>query len=217
MLLTEISKIEPENKLHLKSGTTLTDRKDIEDWIESAASNTDFDIFFNSDNTVNIRGSISLSAEALDHIPVKFKSIYGTFNCEFNYLKSFENLPTLVAEQYWLHGNNLSSFSSLREPITCDSITLNSNHFTSFHNIHKHFKHIGSSFSFSGGVTNLLGLLMIKNLSEGLIIHPSGIYNETKCHQLQDLMDYYIVNKRGDVHQCQEELLDAGFVKEARF
>ena len=85
--------------------------------------------------------------------------------------------------------------------LSCSSLP----NLTSFHNIHKIVKSISEEFLCDDNIikSHVLGLLLIKNL--------------TRVDGIKDVE--HIINKYlplGDIHLCQEELIQAGFPEYAK-
>lgn len=79
---------------------------------------------------------------------------------------------------------------------------MNGNSFSSFHNIHKHIKVVNGIISCDVR-PNMLGLLMINGVTR--IQTPNN-----------PAVGEIMTNYKDDVLACQEALIDAGFVKEAK-
>ena len=74
----------------------------------------------------------------------------------------------------------------------------------SLHNIHKHIKFIKNQFICNDNVTHILGLFFIK-----------GLKSVNINDEINKIINKYL--PLGDLHMCQEELLDAGFIEQAKF
>ena len=91
-------------------------------------------------------------------------------------------------------------FGSVGEDFDCSY-----NNLTSFHNIHKIIKSIGEEFLCDDHKikSHILGLLLIKNLKQ--------IYG---IKDVENIINKYL--PLGDIHLCQEELIQAGFPEYAK-
>jgi hypothetical protein len=75
----------------------------------------------------------------------------------------------------------------------------------SLHNIHNHVKHIGKGLLCGNYTTHLLGLLLI----DGIII-----FNIDSGGPIDKIFNKYVGT--GDIISAQDELIDAGFIEQAR-
>ena len=76
---------------------------------------------------------------------------------------------------------------------------------TSLHGIHKQIKHIGGNFYCKEDTTHLLGLLLIDGITHFYIDEQGPI---------DDIFNKYVGT--GDILSAQDELIDAGFIEQAR-
>ena len=119
--------------------------------------------------------------------PLNILKVRGDFNCSGNKLKTLDHLPKIIGR----------------------SLIMNNNRIKSLHNIHKHVEYIGEYLIVDPFVTHILGIFFIKGIDRV----------NFRNRALNDLRKERIVNthlKRGDLHACQEELIEAGLGKCAK-
>ena len=70
----------------------------------------------NSDGEVDVDGWVDINDTSLTKIPVKFGSVYGTFDCSNNELTTLENCPNYTLNTFSCEGNNLTNyFKNIKE------------------------------------------------------------------------------------------------------
>ena len=121
-------------------------------------------------------------------------------------LSSFDGGP----EKTYLAGMNvsnnwLSNFEGCPEHIDGDFI-LRFNYFKSLKNIHKHLKVVNGRIDLKNNqlLSDILGLLKIKRLQKVNLDNKN----------IEDIINKYL--PEGDILECQQELIDAGFEEYAR-
>jgi len=210
----------------------LSSEKEVMDWL-IANTNVLVSMKIHPDLSVDIAGSLLIfKSHGLTELPVKFNMVSKNFSLESGNIRTMKNFPKYVGGSLDIGGNPISSFEHAPSHIAED-IFMEETNITSFHNIHKHIKRIGTNNS--GGIKcsitackNLLSLFFIEDLEE--IVGLAPVWTDPRTGFVRRKMDsnfqknenaLEIVNKhlRGDrdVHACQEELLEAGFRAAARF
>lgn len=134
------------------------------------------------------------------------KRVHGAFQVQNNALTSMKGGPEYVGGDFDVDNNSLTSFEFSPRDIRGDYFC-SSNHITSLEGIHKHIDSIDGHF-IAGPVSNehkatitshVLGLLKIKKL-QGVDINNRPV---------EDILDKYL--PEGDIIECQQELIEAGF------
>ena len=125
------------------------------------------------------------------------------------YLRNFEgtSLPIqfgTVAGRFNYFNSYITSFEGTPQYVGGEFNCFNSK-IPSFHNIHKQISHIGGGFYCTGSETHLLGLLMIDGITNFDIDNNGPI---------DKIFNKYIGT--GDILSAQDELIDAGFIEQAR-
>jgi len=127
-------------------------------------------------------------------------------NCDFEKtaITSLQHGPKFIGGYFSIDETEVSSFEGAPEHIGRDFYFFNTK-ITSLHGIQNHIKYIGGSIGFNPTVTNLLGLFFIKGLTKVMI--DMGPIQKAFVKHLPT----------GDVHACQEELIEAGYSMQAKF
>ena len=113
--------------------------------------------------------------------PLNILRVRGDFNCSVNKLKTLDYLPKIIDK----------------------SLIMNNNRIKSLHNIHKHVTYIGEYLLVDPYVTHILGVFFIKGLD-----HVGFRNRATTFLKKERIVNTHL--KRGDLHACQEELIEAG-------
>ena len=214
MFLSEVASTPP---------TTLTDVADIKKWLDANLRRRDphyggeirFEYEINHDDmSVDVEGDVNISSRDLTYIPVKFGHIEGSFHAHHNQLTNFHNVPWFVKDILGLGGNKIVSFDGANKTIIGRTLDLSINpKLESLHNMHKHISSIGFELIIPMGLSNLLSIFFIKDLRLITISKIGKTVNSPET-QLEYIISKHLRTK--DVHKCQEELLEAGFDREAR-
>ncbi len=76
--------------------------------IENYTINDDFSVDVNGD--VNLSGKLySLEKLSLRYLPIKFRNVYGTFDCSNNSLLSLDGCPNYIDGDFLCHRNKLKN------------------------------------------------------------------------------------------------------------
>jgi len=84
----------------------LTNRNDIKAWLDSMSIKH---YTINDTGTVTVDGDVNLYQCGLTHIPIRFRIVYGYFDCSTNYLKTLEGSPREVGGDFDCDYNVLKS------------------------------------------------------------------------------------------------------------
>ena len=194
----------------------LTTKDKIAEWLNTFNANRlkiiagEYQI--NDDLTVDVDGDVRIMGERdltiyMSVLPIKFGNIYGNFWVHHTTLTNMKGFP-----KYVKNGFSVSDNMYLRSlqfcPKEAERIYIWNTGINSLHNIHKHI-HSMEELECNDNCTNILGLLFIKNLKRVNI----GI------KIINSIINKYFEEPAGqrDIHSCQEELLEAGFVEQAKF
>lgn len=213
-------------------------REEIENWIETYRF---ADMTINDDLTVSVKGDLVLSASKLvqatakngNLLPVQFKDIRGGgFICRENSLLSLRGTPSAVEGQCVVHTNRLISLKYGPEFVlggfNCAANQLRSleyapetiggdffcdeNPIDSLHNIHKQIKTIGGKLNIGESVmSNMLGILKIKAVK---YVEITGATNPL-AHKAVAIINKHLQEHR-NIHECQEEMIEAGLKEYAK-
>jgi hypothetical protein len=138
---------------------------------------------------------------SLEYAP---QSVGGQFSCIGTKIPSLKGAPHSVGKGFYCHSTKITSLEyapqSVGKGFYCHNTRI-----ISLHDIHKQIKHISGGFYCRGAKTHLLGLLLIDGIT-GFDIDRKGPIDK-------------IFNKyagTGDILSAQDELIDAGFIEQAR-
>lgn len=130
----------------------------------------------------------------------------NNFWCSYNSLTSLVGAPRIVNGDFeCLENWRLKSLDGIPEVIH-GSFTCESKHITSLKDIHNQLKEVGKDFVMlkTPLKSNILGLLKIKGLKK------ISIDNQ----KVEEIINKYL--PEGDLFDCQDELIDAGFGEYAK-
>jgi hypothetical protein len=81
------------------------EEKSIEDWCRKLGL-VNYEII---DGVLNANGSVFISSNIYDKIPIQFGVVIGNFNCGHNFLVSLNGSPVKVSGNFYCNSNNLAS------------------------------------------------------------------------------------------------------------
>jgi hypothetical protein len=198
-------------KLHEIAHRQLTygDIAHIEDWLyewKIKVGTYDIDPYT---GVVNVNSDVNLNnMKNVQVLPVRFGKVTGRFDCALSSLTTLKGCPHTVGNVFTCAGTDITSLVGAPTYVG-NSFYCHDTHITSLAGVSKYFTKIGGEFYCSNIKlpdklpTHVLGLILIPHLQ--IITLGSGIDN--------------IMNKHlgsGDILACQDELIDAGFVQQAR-
>lgn len=135
----------------------------------------------------------------------------GDFMCDYNDITSLEYGPRTCGGSYSCTGcESLENLNHMSEKIGGSIFAQNLPKVKSLQGIHKIVKHCGGVFDLSGTKleSNVLGLLMIKGLE--------SVKMDANQSQIADILNKHLKQPDRNAHECQEELIDAGFAAFAK-
>ncbi len=170
-----------------------TDKNQIKRWLDEYEISK---YLINPDHTVSVDNRVDIKNCNLKSIPVKFKHIYGDFNCSNNQLTDLSWAPDITEGNFDCSYNQLTSMAGVPRTVEY-TIFCNVNPFHTFKNIHKMTtcKRVLLPMSPIKGV---LCWLLVPN-----IVQVACGHNDVAI----------ILNKHlntTDILSVQEELIDAG-------
>ena len=136
----------------------------------------------------------------------------------FESLKKFVNaIRTKIVLQEKIHYTSgeepIHDFSNFPKIIKTDLVIGENCTFTSLKGIDKHISEVQGRIYFNANKikSNVLGLLRIKGVTE---ISTSADYRKQHGWKLEEILNDHL--RKGDIMDCQDELIDAGFEEYAK-
>jgi hypothetical protein len=167
----------------------LTDHNDIAAWLKLHHISIG-KCNINDTGTVDAKGDVWFRYTGGDTLPIQFGRIEGSFNVNESSLTSFVGFPHYIEDVLYCSRTNI----------------------TSLHGIETAVNYVGDSFFCTGRKpTHMLGLLLIRGIDRVYIGEPGNKSDYT----LQRILEKY-VGGSGDILTCQDELIDAGYIDQAR-
>lgn len=199
MKLHEITNIQPQS--------FYTNQEDIEHWLyeQNIANFT-----INEDGTVDVAGDVILKSYKGSTLPVQFGIVHDGFSIQDSNLTSFVGAPRSVGK--WFNGVNtkVSSIAGMPSYIG-QGLGIWNTRIHSLSGIHKVVRVCKGHFSCNKNVTHILGLLLVKGIIEVNI--DSGELGE-RNGPIDNIINKYLGTE--NVIMAQDELLDAGFIEQAK-
>ncbi|MGI0076581.1 MAG: hypothetical protein ACREAU_04140 [Nitrosopumilaceae archaeon] len=157
-----------------------------------------------------VTGDFICSLSGITSLKGAPKRVGRGFMCLNTNIKSLEGAPYYVGGYFDCSETNITSLegapSYVGSYFACHDTKI-----TSFHNIHKQIKHIGGILTIDSAVkSHIMGLMLIKNLK----IEISGVKNK-QLKQAIAIMNKHLAGRR-NIHDCQEELIEAGLSEYAK-
>jgi len=142
--------------------------------------------------------------------PIAQAKVLGNFYCSATKITSLEQGPSWVSGVFYCWNTNITSLRGAPSYVG-DDFDCSGTKITSLHNIHKQIKHIGGTFYISNTVrSHILGVMFIKGLQR------IELYNSnTEQKQVEKIINEHLAGNR-NVHDAQEELLEAGLKEYAK-
>jgi hypothetical protein len=124
----------------------------------------------------------------------------GDFSCYSNQLTSLTGAPASVTGDFHCYNNQLTSLTGAPTSVT-GHFDCQGNKLTSLKDIHKYIKSIAGDFYLADNPikSHVLGLLKIKGLKSV----------ELDNEEVEKILNKYL--PEGDILDCQQELIEAGF------
>jgi hypothetical protein len=152
---------------------------------------------------VDVDGTVPMGRFRGGTFPVQFGVVKEHFGCGTS-LTSLRGSPQSVGGGFSCNDAKITSLMGAPKWVgglfNCYATEI-----TSLHNVHKQIYHIGGWFYCDDHVTHLLGLLLIDGIT-GFDIDSDG--------PIDKIFNKYVGT--GDIISAQDELIDAGFIEQAR-
>ena len=199
MKLHEIAKLTQPEHEQFK-----INRKNIEQWLTRVGVKNF--IIDPDTNVVNVDGNVDLARKTFEILPVQFGYVDGHFFlAKCSRLKTLRGSPHTVSGTFKCYSTPISSLEGapeiVGESFVCDGMP----NLKSLSGIDKIVHDIRGGFVCSNNVTHILGLILIKGL-QGVDIDSRG--------PIDEIMNKYVGT--GDILSAQDELIDEGFIDQAR-
>lgn len=197
---------------------TYDTRDDIDEWFYQMEIKTS-DYVIHDDMSVSGKRTIDLSEKNLTRIPVKFKEIKGSFYLDGNPLTTLLNCPEIVTGNFSCIKTQITSLEHAPKKVGLYDenfvVTYNDN-LTSLTKIHKYVKSVKHTFIFDIGTTHVLGLLKIQGLQHIVVREEDGsAWGSTRyVSNLERILNEHLAKR--DELLCQNDLIAAGYIEEAR-
>ena len=153
-----------------------------------------------------VGGSFYCSHNQLESLEGCPQTVVGDFRCSVNKLKSLEGCPQTVSGSFACSNNQLESLKGCPQIVGGYFYCGDNEKLTSLARINFYVHEIngkdGADFTGCPIKSNILGLLKSGGLKK--------VYFDDK--QLEAIMDKYL--PMGNISECMDELLDAGYSKE---
>lgn len=141
--------------------------------------------------------------------------VKGDFNCADTKITTLEGGPKKVMKDYYANRCQLTSLEGAPNFIGSEFMA-NSNFITSLEGIgKKYLREINGYLSMYNNPlkSNVLGLMLIKNIKSFQINYAPYRMDENIAAKLQEIMNGHL---RGDIMECREELVQAGLKEFAK-
>lgn len=145
-------------------------------------------------------GNFDCSFKKLTTLKGSPNSVTGHFKCSSNFLSSIEGAPISAGKDFVCSHNNLSSLEGAPISVGKDFVC-SYNKLTSLKDVHKYIKDMnGTFYCYINPIkSHVLGVLKIKGCKEIAL----------DDRRLQTILNKYL--PLGNIYDCQEELINAGF------
>jgi hypothetical protein len=158
--------------------------------------------FYICDNgVVDVADSVSLrNYKASAEFPIQFGKVTGNFDMGLAYVKTLKGVPTYIGGDFDCSNTGIMSMSGIDKLIR---------HVSGSFNCASFFNQGDPSFR-NTGVTHVLGILLIEGVTHIRVDSSRGSLKGP----VDKIMNKYLGT--GDIISCQDELIDAGFILQAR-
>ena len=153
---------------------------------------------------VDVSGGVDLRSFKVATFPVQFGHIGGYFYCDGGNILSLQGAPQSVDGYFYCNDSSITSLEYAPQSVG-SSFYCARTKIISLHNIHNQIKHIDGTFFGGYAATHLLGLLLIDGITK---------FNIDNDGPIDAIFNKY--RGTGDILSAQDELIDAGFIEQAR-
>jgi hypothetical protein len=161
------------------------------------------------DGVVDVNGYVDLCHFKEGILPVQFGKVTGKFDVSSSFLTSLKGAPEIVGGDFNCGGADITSLDGVPQYIggyfSCYNTKV-----ISLSGVDKRIKQINGEFFCVTGATHMLGILLIKGVT-GIEFSYNNLSGRGTIGQI---MNKYIGT--GDILSAQDELIDAGFIDQAR-
>ena len=160
--------------------------------------------FIQRDGTIDVDGNVVIFKHECTQLPVQFGKVSKGFDCSGSGLTTLKGAPRFVGEDFRCSNLPITSFEGaplvVNGDFTCSEVNV-----SSLTGIGKNYaKHIGGDFTSNRAFTHMLGLVLV-----------DGLKLINTCNSPVDkILNKYIGT--GNVIECQDALIDAGFIEQAK-
>ena len=165
------------------------------------------------DSIVDVTGHVNIRDLNEPSFPFQFGKVTGTFDCNYGNITSLIGAPESVGVGcagiytgggFSCHSTMVSSLQGAPQYVN-GSFSCYGTNIISLTGVDKIIKQINGRFLCSADVTHLLGLLLIKGITS---------FNIDAHGPIDKIFNKYVGT--GDILSAQDELIDAGFIDQAR-
>jgi hypothetical protein len=158
----------------------------------------------NDDLSVNVKGNVNLMHHGLQSIPVQFNRVTGDFDYGNNQLESLQGAPQMVGGYFNCSGNDLKSLQGAPREVG-GGFDCSQNPLESLEGISRIIRTMKGKMYIPHTVTShILGLARIRGLRK-----MGRVIGAKRLQQAIDIIDNNI-NGKGNIHEAQEQMLEAG-------
>jgi hypothetical protein len=177
------------------------------------------------DGVVDVDGSVGLGNFTGTTLPIQFGEVTQQFFANQKTLTSLKGMPHKVGLSFCCYSPKLTSLEGAPQfvgaafdcsdtsitslkgapPIVNGGLYCYNTKIKSLSGTDKIIKHIGEEIVFGNHVTHILGLLLIEGI-QGFDVHGDNVITK--------IMNRYVGTR--DILSAQDELIDAGFIDQAR-
>jgi hypothetical protein len=188
----------------------ITDHKEIKYWLDKYAIQN---YTIRPDSVVDVNGDVNLyNIHSIMDIPIQFGDIGGLFSVQCTSITSLKGVPSVVNEMFSCSGTNITTLEHA-PAIVRGHFYCNDTHIKSMSGVDKMIKQIEGEFECRPRADDLWGTLTPTHLLGLLLIDGIRMfYFDNK--EVSKIMSKYCGT--GDILSAQDELIDAGFIDQAR-
>ena len=154
----------------------------------------------NDDLSIDVNGDVNLAYKNLEHLPLKFNYIEGSFDCSNNELKTLEGCPQTVGGDFDCHRNELKTLEGSPQTVGGDFNC----HFNKLETLEGGPQTVGGDFDcYRNELKDLehfpevSGDIDIEENTVNLLVYTS--IKKADSFMIEDFIDYEIVRNRDTV------------------
>jgi hypothetical protein len=154
---------------------------------------------------IDVDGHVDLLKLREKMLPVQFGTVSGNFFCSNADITSLKGVPQRIYGYFSCYGTNITSLEYAPQHVGGDFHCNQARYLRSLSGTDKIIKHVGGRFCCDDRATHLLSLLLIEGIKK-IDVDNNDIVGA--------IMSKYCGT--GDILSAQDELIDAGFIDQAR-